>query len=99
MKVKIIYTLFSYALSLVLANSGVISFKTNPEFWPIGLSFVASSFLILYFLNYLSKINENENNIQNIKEEIQTLKQEIYANEKLLNTIKDVILIKNIKKK
>lgn len=99
MKIKTIYTLFSYILSFILANSGIISFKTNPEFWPIGLSFVVSSFLILYFLSYISKISENEEDIASIKKEIGSLKQTYEIDRKLLNTIKNIVLLNNIKKK
>jgi len=98
MEKKTIYTLSSYALSFILANSGAISFKTNPELWPISLSFIANGFLILYFLSYISKINENEKEIKEIEKEINKLKQHIEINEKVLNSLRDNRLIKDIKK-
>ncbi len=99
MEIRTIYTLFSYILSFVLANSGVISFKTNPEFWPIGLSLIVSGFLVLYFLSNISKIKENEEEINNLKKEVKLITQNIQADEKLLNTLKDIILLKKMNKK
>ena len=97
MNLKTIYTLFSYGLSFVLANSGLISFRTNPDFWPIGLSFIVSSFIILYFLSYISKINENEEGLIDVKKDINELKQNTEIDRKLLNTIKDIILLQKLK--
>ena len=98
MESKTIYSIFSYALSFILANSGAISFKTNPELWPIGLSFLTSSFLILYFLSYIAKINENETDLKKVKEDIEEVKKQIELNWKILNTLKDNKLIEEINK-
>jgi len=52
----------------------------------------------LYFLSYISKINENEKEIKEIEKEINKLKQHIEINEKVLNSLRDNRLIKDIKK-
>ncbi len=52
----------------------------------------------MYFLSYISKINENEKEIKEIEKEINKLKQHIEINEKVLNSLRDNRLIKDIKK-
>ncbi|MFA5173922.1 MAG: hypothetical protein WC438_01950 [Candidatus Pacearchaeota archaeon] len=94
-----IYNLFSYLLSFILANSGIIALRTDPKLWPIGISLVVNGFLVLYFLNHVSTINENAQKIEELKKDNEKINQNIELNEKLLNTLKDIKLLENIKKK
>jgi hypothetical protein len=48
---------------------------------------------MLYFLSYISKIKENENQITILKKDLSILRKDFKTNEKLLNTIKDIVIL------
>jgi len=53
---------------------------------------------MVYFSSYTSQINENEEKIKDIKEEIENIKNKIELNEKVLNTIKDIVILNKVSK-
>lgn len=98
MKPNAIYVIFGGIFSFVLANYGIISLKKNPDMSLFGIMSIILSFVIVYFLSYISKIGENEEKIEEINKEMIIIKKNNEVNEKLLNTLKDIILLRGIKK-
>ena len=52
------------------------------------------AFLLLYFYSYISQIRRNKEEIDQVNEDLEKLKNQIVNNEKLLNTLESVILIR-----
>jgi len=42
----------------------------NKEFWPAGVCLIAAGFIIVYFSNYTSQIEENKEEIKKLKEKL-----------------------------
>lgn len=80
-----------FLLSIITLTIGL--FPNIETFWKIVLFITSTALLIIvYFSIYISAIDKIEN-------EITDLKNKIEANEKVLNTIKDIILIKSLNKR
>jgi hypothetical protein len=92
-----LYQIGGYIFALVLADIGSIGLKKFPEYNLIDFSLIILGFILAYFSNYISKINRNEEEIEEVKGDIKKLKQNLEIDEKLLNTIKDIILLENNK--
>lgn len=88
MAIKITDILFT----LISINAGIITLFKYPEYWPLVLAIIIGGSLLILFSNYTSLINKN-------KEEITNLKKEIKINEKLLYTLKDILIIKKMNQK
>jgi len=88
MNLKITDILFT----LISVNAGFITLFKYPEYWLVVLSIIIGGFLLILFSDYTSQINKNKKEIDNIKKEMKT-------NEKLLYTLKDILIIKKMNKK
>jgi len=89
-----LYTTSTWVISLFLANGGFMFLKDYPEFWPAGISLILTAFVMVYFSSYISQINENKESLERIKKEMERINSEIDLYGKLLNTIKDIVLLK-----
>lgn len=89
-----LYTISTWIISLFLTNGGFIAIKEYPQFWPSGISLIVAAFLMVYFSSYTSQINKNKEDISNCQKEIKDIKNKDELNEKVLNTIRDIILLK-----
>ena len=78
--------------TLVSINAWLITLYKYPEYWPVVLSIIIGGFLLILFSNYTFQINKNKEDIKDIKREIET-------NEKLLYTLKDILIIRKMHKK
>ncbi len=88
-----IYSISTWIISFFLANGGLLAIKEYPQFWPSGISLIVAAFLMVYFSSYTSQINKNKEDIQNCKDDLNKMKSESQLNEKVLNTIKDIVIL------
>lgn len=94
---KIVSSLIiDYIFPLVILNLGFIII---PKDLFIGIAIIVLAFLIFYFARNISQIKTNEDSINEIKKELNNFKKEIEIDKKLLNTLKDIILVKSIQNK
>ena len=56
-------------LGIVSMTAGVLAL-INKEFWPTGISLIIAGFLVLYFTENVSKIQENFLEIKKLKEKL-----------------------------
>lgn len=98
-KYKIIPLIAQYALPFAISQFGVLLLKELPKQPYLGILTIILSFILLYFTAYLIQIKENQERIKEIGEEIDKIKQNEEIKEKLLNSIKDIILLNNLKRR
>jgi len=92
-KLNVIYWISSGIMSFIIANLGAIILKKFPGEPYIGILAIILAFLLLYFSFYTFQIKNNQEEIKNLEEEIKNLKLEREVENKLLNTIKDIVLL------
>jgi len=85
---KIIYFVINAIFSIILSNFGFIVFPENRY---IGIITVFIAFILLYFSFYAFQIRKNEEKIMEMENKLET-------DEKLLNTIKDIVILNQVKK-
>lgn len=85
---KIIGWIISATLPVVLINLGIA--VINKEKY-VGIITILMGFSLIYFAYYAFQIKENENKIEEIKEWIEN-------KEELLNTLKDIVILKKVSK-
>lgn len=85
---KIIFLIINAILSLIIANLGFLVFSENKA---IGILTILIAFILLYFSFYIYQIRKNE-------KEIKELKEKSELNEKVLNSIRDIVILNKIKK-
>ena len=94
---RIVYLIFSSLISIITINIGIIIIKQTRENLPIGIFAILLGFLVLYLSFYIEQIKDNQDEIRKIKKRMAQIKQNEEVKEKLLNTIKDIIILKKIK--
>lgn len=87
-KKTIISTIFSIILSTTLVNLGAIVISESIY---IGLSTILIGFITVYFIYYSAQIKTNQKKI----DELENWKEN---KEELLNTLKDIIILKRVSK-
>lgn len=97
-KIKIIPFIISAILSLSLANFGSLVIKEFPENYYLGLSIILISFLVLYLSDKIIQVRENNEKIKNLSENIEIIERKIKIQEKLLNTISNIIITERVHK-
>ena len=85
---KITYFVINAIFSIILLTLGFLVFPENKY---IGIITVFIAFILLYFSFYAFQIRKNEEKIIEEKDKFE-------LNEKLLNTIKDIVILNKIKK-
>jgi len=85
---KIISGILSSLLSVIIVNLGLSILN---EKIIIGTIAILIGFIGIYFLYYADQIRSNKNKIEDLEEWIQT-------KEEILNTIKDIIILKKVSK-
>ncbi len=85
--------IISSILSLIIANIGIKFLKDFSDNLYIGFFTILLGFLVLYFYSYSSQIKANKDEIEKISKENEEIKTIINRNEKLLNTIRDIVLL------
>jgi len=92
------YILINAVLSLVISNSGFAILKEFPENIYLGITTILMGFILLYFSFYSFQIKVNQEKIKDIERTIENFESHKTKNEKLLNTIKDIVILNKIKK-
>ncbi len=85
---KIISWISSSILSIIMVNVGLSVVKEETI---IGIITILIGFILLYFSYYAFQIRENEKKIKHLEEWIQT-------KEEILNTLKDIVILKKVSK-
>lgn len=98
-KSNIIYIIITGIFSAALVNLGVVMIKEIRENRWLGILTIILGLLSFFFLFYLLQIKNNQDNIKELNEEINNIKKHEELREKLLNTIKDIIILENKKRK
>jgi hypothetical protein len=98
-KKNILYTISTCVLLLILTNLGIRIIKDFPERPYLGLTAIILSFLTLYFSSYILDIRNSQSKLDEIEKEIEIIKKEREFDEKLLNKIKDIVLLGKIRGK
>ncbi len=97
-KKKIISFIATTILSIVLINFGIAIIKKFPEDMYIGIVSVIIGFVLFYFSIYAPQIQKNELDIKDLEKRIQKLEEDYILDKKLLNTLKDMIILNKIRK-
>lgn len=92
---KIIYFVVNAILSIILADLGIFVFSENKA---IGIITILIAIILIYFSFHAFQISKNEKDIKEIKKEIETIKQNIDFNWKVLNSLTNNKLIDKINK-
>ncbi|MFA5020271.1 MAG: hypothetical protein WC533_04185 [Candidatus Pacearchaeota archaeon] len=87
---KLITFISTGIISIVISNLGLYLFFKSQETL-IGITTSLIGFVLIYFAYYSAQIKNNEDEIVKIKEWIEN-------KEEILNTIKDIIILKKISK-
>lgn len=90
--------IISAVISIIIIELGALMLKEFTDKPLIGLIIILG-FLLLYFSFYTSQVKTNQDNILELKDEIEKIKDNEIAKEKLLNNIKDIVLLNNVEKK
>jgi hypothetical protein len=56
-------------LTAAMLGAGLLTL-VDKEYWPAGVALIIAGFLLLYFSNYISQIEENTQDIQKLKEKV-----------------------------
>ena len=64
----------------------------------MGVSLIIIAFMILYLSDKLIQIKENKDKIKELEEELEKINERIEIQEKLLNTINNIVSLKGIYK-
>ena len=85
-KKEIFLLISSSIISIILANLGAIVWNENKI---ISVISILMAFTLIYFISYIIQIKTNEEKIKEI-EEWKEMKEE------LLNTLKDIVILKKV---
>jgi len=96
---EIWFFLLSSIFAFVLANLGGVIIKDFPDKPYLGIITIILAFILVYFCSYILQIRNNKSEIEDLSEEVDKIKRQIEMDEKLLNTIKDIKLLENKKRK
>ena len=96
--VRFIYFILSSMFSIVLANFGTLVINDFPEKPYLGISIVILSFLLIFFADSLFRIRENTKKIRDLDQEVINIKQDKEVHEKLLNSLKEIVLLRKLKR-
>mgnify|MGYP001617840309 FL=1 len=95
----IVNGIISGVISIIIIDMGSVLIINKVDGSSIvGLLIIILGFLLLYFSFYALQIKENQDDIIDLKEEINKIKQDESYKEKLLNRLRDIIMLNNIKK-
>lgn len=97
-KKEVFYLVISAAFSYILAEFGVLILKEFPNEPHLGIAIIFLAFIILYFSYYIIQINENKDEIRTIKNEMMELQKNEEVKQELLNTLKDIVILKKVSK-
>ena len=95
---QIVYLIVSAIISFITAYLGALIIIQTKENLLIGILAILLGFLLLFFSFYTLQIKTNQDEINDIKKELNEINKNIKDREKLINTIKDVVLIKGMYK-
>jgi len=87
-KKEIIWLVISSIIPIILANFGVFIWKEDKI---ISITTILIAFISIYFLFYSNQIRKN-------KDEITKIEDWIENKEEILNTLRDIIILKKISK-
>lgn len=93
---KVIDWVIGGLVSIVLINLGIQEIINPQEY--AGVITIILALILLYFGFYTYQIKINHNEIINLKTEIGKIKEELEIQQKLLNTIKDIVILKGVRK-
>ena len=85
-------------MSIALINFGVAIIKKFPEDMYVGIISVIIGFVLFYFSIYTPQIQKNELDIKDSEKRIQKLEEDYILDKKLLNTLKDMVILNKIRK-
>lgn len=88
----IIFTAGTTIFMLLTAQLGALVVKKYPETPYVGFSIMVLSILLFYASIHLFRKKKDEEKIENLKKNVE-------ANEKLLNTINEIVVLEKLKEK
>lgn len=97
-KKEIFYAIIGVILSLIQTNVGFLLLRDFPERPLLGIATIIFAFLSLYLFSYIFQIRENQKKIEELEKEVERIKTEKEVDEKLLNTIKDIVILDKSKR-
>ncbi len=92
---KLLSWISSGIISTILLNFGIAVIKEEKY---IGIITILIAFVLLYLSYYSPQIGINELKIKNLEEEINQLNQNLENQKELLNTLKDIVILKKVSK-
>ena len=94
MEFKIIEWIISGILSIILINLGIAEI-INPNKYT-GIIVILISFTLIYISFYAFQIRNNKKEILELKREIKDIEENNHLQQKLLNTIKDIVILNKL---
>jgi hypothetical protein len=86
------------SIPIILTNLGIFVLKEFTEKIYLGVSIILIGFSLLYFTFYSIQIKTNQEKIKNLEECVIKINKEKESEKKLLNTIKDIVILDKVKK-
>jgi len=93
------YFIISALFSIILTNIGIALISDFPEKPLLGIMTIILAFLLLYFSGQILQVKTNEENIRYIQKQIAIIQNTNELNEKVLNTLREIVLLENTKKR
>ncbi len=90
---KPIFWITSGIISLIPSLVGGEMIKQAKENLFTGILLIILSLVLLYFSYYATEIKENKDKIESIEEKISKFEEDKKIKEKLLNTIRDIVIL------
>ncbi|MDD5699575.1 MAG: hypothetical protein PHH00_00040 [Candidatus Nanoarchaeia archaeon] len=92
---KVIDWIIGGLVSIVLINLGIQE-MIDPQKYA-GVITIVLAFILLYFVFYIYQMKTNQKDIHKLKAEIGEVKKDMENEQELLNTLRDIIILKGVK--
>ena len=96
---NIIYTISTGILSVILFNLGYGLYKEFPDQPYLGITIAITAILAVLLLFYTTQIKTNQAKIKKLEEKMDRFESDKDMSEKLLNTIKDIVILNKMYKR
>ena len=92
-----LYFILTALFSLVLANFGALVIRDFPEKPYLGIAIIVLAFLLIFFADAIFRIKDNTKQIKEIVDKVENIDRNLELDEKLYNTVKDIVLTRKFK--
>lgn len=94
---KIVEWVIGGLSGLILANLGIQEMIKPTQY--TGVITLVIAFVLVYFSFHIYQIKNNEKEIKELKEDNKKIKDKAENQEKLLNTLRDIVILKKMRNK